>query len=376
MKAITIQANTVSELEKKTTEKIQGDFKPTLAFVFASFTQDLEGISRFFNSLKIQVAGVSTSGEIENRGSFEESISVMLLQIPESYFKLILEEVKEGNIAVAAKNIATSTLNTFKKPGLIIFSGGISLDGQQIVDGIKSNISGEIPLYGGLAGDNLKMQGTYVFNQEKKSDNCLLAVVLDQEKVELHGITTSGWVAVGTEKVVTKSEGNIVYTIDDQPALDVFAKYFGLNKEGIIDVASEIGARFPLQLVREDGSTVLRAPLFAIAENKSLVFAGTVPQGSLVKFSVAPDFDIIEKAIDHVSSYKSSIPQVDAVLMVSCAARKISFGPMVDDEIEGIQKIWNAPLAGFFAYGEIGKKEDASSDFHNETISLITIKEK
>ncbi len=42
--------------------------------------------------------------------------------------------------------------------------------------------------------------------------------LLSEDKIAVKGIATCGWQAIGT--TVTKSEGNIVYTIDDKPALD------------------------------------------------------------------------------------------------------------------------------------------------------------
>jgi len=32
----------------------------------------------------------------------------------------------------------------------------------------------------------------------------------------------------------------------------------------------------------------------------------------------------------------------------------MSLGSMVEEEIKGIQNLWNKPLAGFFSYGEVG----------------------
>ena len=49
----------------------------------------------------------------------------------------------------------------------------------------------------------------------------MVCIAIDEAKVAVKGIATCGWKAVGTEKTVTKSEGNHVYTIDDTPVLDI-----------------------------------------------------------------------------------------------------------------------------------------------------------
>jgi len=195
--------------------------------------------------------------------------------------------------------------------------------------------------------------------------------------VEIHGLATSGWDDIGIEKTITKSEGNIVYTIDDEPAADVFVKFFKFA--GTVDTAAEIVvmnfAQYPLQLKKDNGNVVLRAPMMVDADSKALIFAGGIPQGSKVKFSVPPGFDLIEKTADKVSALKNEIKNPDAVLMFSCKARHLALGPMTGDEAEKIRSIWNKPLIGFFTYGEIGTAKDSVCDFHNETCSMVVMEE-
>lgn len=358
-------------------ECISEGFSPTLALVFTSVIYDLDAISKPLEAKNIQTVGVTTSGEIQDSEVHEDSISIMLLDIDPTHFKVTLLERNEESAFINSQNLAKQALATFEKPVLLVFSSGVRIDGQEVVEGIKSITENKVDFYGGLAGDNLQMQNTYVFTNEKKSDNAILGIIFNEDKISVKGVSTSGWEAVGTEKRITKSEGNVVYSIDNEPALQVFSKYFGLGDIQENDVAAVIGVRFPLQLMRADGTSVLRAPLVGNKEDGSLVFAGTVPEGSMVKFSTEPDFEVIEKTIEQVADFKETQMQdADALLVVSCAARKLSFGPMVEDEIQGVQNTWNAPLIGFFAYGEIGSLKNGTCDFHNETISLIVIKEK
>ncbi|MBL0306480.1 MAG: hypothetical protein IPQ25_10735 [Chitinophagaceae bacterium] len=56
---------------------------------------------------------------------------------------------------------------------------------------------------------------------------CLIALIIDEDKISIKGLATCGWKPIGITKTVTKSEGNIVYTIDDQPALDLLMNYLG-----------------------------------------------------------------------------------------------------------------------------------------------------
>jgi hypothetical protein len=46
---------------------------------------------------------------------------------------------------------------------------------------------------------------------------------------------------------------------------------------------------------------------------------------------------------------------------------------MIAEEISAASDLWNAPLIGFFSYGEIGHNLAGTCDFYNETLSLVSI---
>jgi len=41
-----------------------------------------------------------------------------------------------------------------------------------------------------------------------------------------------------------------------------------------------------------------------------------------------------------------------------------------------VQNIWDAPLAGFFTYGEYGKSKNGNNEYHNNACCLVALKEK
>ena len=222
------------------------------------------------------------------------------------------------------------------------------------------------------------MKGSYVFSNNYESATGLIGLILDNEKINVKGLATSGWDNIGIEKTITKSVGNVVYSIDDEPAVDVFVKYFQFTEsvDNTAEIIAQNFAQYPLQLTKENGNSVLRAPLMVDIESRALIFAGGIPQGSKVKFSVQPGFDLIEKTTERVRVLKEGIPEADAMIMFSCKARHMALGPMTGDEAGMIRGIWDKPLIGFFTYGEIGTAKDSTCDFHNETCSMVILEEK
>ena len=124
--------------------------------------------------------------------------------------------------------------------------------------------------------------------------------------------------------------------------------------------------------------------MFANRKDRSLICSGNVPQGSKIKFAMPPDFDSMEKVVAECKSISDDAQQqADALIMFSCVSRYLSFGMVMKEEIEGVQKIWDAPMAGFFSYGEYGKSLSAGqagktgkNEYHNNTCCLVALKEK
>ena len=349
--------HSISELAVSLQGCIGDDFQPTLAIVFSSPTLDVSQLSNAFQQFKIDVFGCTTAGEITNNEISEKSASIMLLDIDKKYFKLhIAKASSDKSTFDVSKEGALFAKEQFVNPALLVLSGGVAIDAEQIVYGIKSVLPDEMPLFGGLAGDELALSRTIAFTHDDFTDIGNVTLVLDADKVQVEGLATSGWETLGATNVITKSEGNVVYTINDEPALDVFIKYFGFydNTGSDGELISTISAQYPLQILRDNAEPILRSPLIGNEEDGSLVLAGGVKQGDKFKFSISPGFEVIDKTIEQFGEFKEGTPKADAMILFSCKGRHTASGPLVEEEIEGINHFWKAPMVGYFSYGEIG----------------------
>lgn len=393
MKAKTIKGNSTDEIKNALQQSMADGYKPTLAIVFISVKQDKEAISRLLDEKGIQIFGATTAGEFIDGEIEEGSIVIMLLDMNPAYFKIEFVETSPATTLEDAHKLGVTGKDTFTNPAFIIANSGVSLDGEPIVEGIiqgfgksPSPSDREVTIFGGKAGDDLALESTFVFTNGKSNDNALVALIIDEDKINVSGIATCGWQAIGTTKTVTKSEGNIVYTIDDKPALDMLLNYLGveIKQEDNKDIVTFLSSwYYPLQVEREHVDPVIRTAMFANREDRSLICSGRVPQGSKIKFSLPPDFDSIDKVVSECKSIKENAQQADALIMFSCVSRYLSFGMVMKEEIEQVQKIWVAPMAGFFSYGEYGKSLSAGqagktskNEYHNNTCCLVVLKEK
>ena len=379
MKAKTIKGKSTEEIQSALKLSMTDGFKPTLAICFISKSLNRIVITNLLDAEGIHIFGCTTNGEFTDEVPEKGSAAILLLDMKKDYFHIYFHEFSKSNYREVAKEIAKKAKEKFAEPAFFIGLSHHETDGEEVLRGLEDIVGKEVNAFGGGAGDDYAFKDNFVFTNGKDSQKAIVCIAIDESKVKVEGITTCGWKAVGTEKIVTKSEGNHVYTVDNVPVLDLTAKYGGLedvtpeNK----NLTLEIAANLPLQLQREKGDPVMRPGLMVDWSDHSFYTSGTVPQGSKIRFSLPPDFDVVEKVIKGVENLKvTKMPEADAVVVFSCAGRILSFGPLMNQEIEGIKNVWNVPMAGMFSNAELGRATGGNLEMHNLTTCCIALKEK
>ncbi len=379
MKAKSIKGNSPEEIQSGLQNSMSDGFAPTLAIVFMSFSQDRDALCALLDNSGIAVFGCTTNGEFIDEVTEKGSIAILLLDINRNYFQIYFEEYPEKNYRETTNSIAKKAKETFSIPAFLIAGSNMETDAEALLFGFEDVAGKDVNVYGSMAGDDFSFSDQFVFTNGHSSSRGLVCLALDEDKIMIKGVATCGWRAVGTVRTVTKSSGNHVYTIDDIPVLDITTKYGGLenvtpDNEGLL---LEIAANFPLQLQREKGDPVMRPGLVIDWNDHSFYCSGSVPEGSKIRFSLPPDFDVMEKVIKGVENLKATqMPDADALVVFSCAGRILSLGPLMTQEIEGIKNVWNVPMLGMFSNAELARATGGNLEMHNLTTCCVALKEK
>lgn len=379
MKAKSIKGKFTEEIKAALAESKSDGFIPTLAICFISKSMDRTAITQLLSAEGISVFGCTTNGEFINEEPEKDSAAILLLDINRDYFQIYFEEYPEKNYREITNAIARIAKEKFSAPAFLIAGSNFETDAEALLLGFEDVAGKDVNVYGCMAGDDFTFSEQFVFTNGQASTRGLVCIALDEDKIMIKGVATCGWKAVGTVKTVTKSIGTHVYTVDDTPVLDLTTKYGGLenvspDNEGLL---LEIAANLPLQLQREKGDPVMRPGLVIDWADHSFYCSGTVPEGSKVRFSLPPDFDVMEKVIKEVKNLKATeMPEADAVVVFSCAGRILSLGPLMTQELEGIKNVWNVPMAGMFSNSELGRATGGNLEMHNLTTCCIALKEK
>ncbi len=379
MKSKSIKGKSPEEIKTALIESMADGFKPALAIVFLSVSQDRDAICKLLDAEDIAIFGATTSGEFIDEVTEKGTVVMLLLDIKKDHFQIYLDDFHEKNFREIASGIAKKAKGKFLKPAFLISASHLETDAEQLLFGFEDVVGKDVNVYGGMASDDYTFTEQFVFTNGKASNQGIVALALDEDKILIKGKATCGWKAVGTEKTVTKSEGNHVYTVDDIPVLDLTVKYGGVKNVSPDNTGLmlEIAANLPLQLQREKGDPVMRPGLLVDWSDRSFYCSGSVPQGSKIKFSLPPDFDVMETVIKGAEDLKNTeMPEADAIIVFSCAGRILVFGPMMNMEIEGLKKIWNVPMVGMFSNAELARATGGNLEMHNLTTCCVVLKEK
>jgi hypothetical protein len=378
MNSIAFNFKKISELESfLSLPENKGNF--TLGITFNSPLINSIEIVNVFNKFNIDLIGCTSAGEISNDLFIEDSCSVVLMQIAKSKYKIISKKCEGVDYTSEAATLGKEAKNIFSNPSIVFYASGVGLNGESVLDGIKQSFPENTIIFGGIAADYLNFHGIKSYSNEGVNENGICSIVFDGDKIKITGMSFSGWNELGKDHTITKSKGNVIYEVDDKPALDLFNLYF-TNIEYKQNDSNEklftIPSVYPLKIKDKENIELLRAILMYDFENKSLILGGGVDEGQEFKFCPSPDFNVVEQTVEKFREFANTNSSPEVVIMDSCICRSFAFGPMMKDEIKNIYKIWNKPMAGLLTFGEIGAFSDGEScKFHNATCSLFTISE-
>ena len=376
MKTLSFTVNSSEEIHAELDSRIKDGFSPDLAFVFASARQGIHKISKAFKNYDIHVVGSSSGGNIladrSEKVIYEYSIVISLVELDENCYSYLSAEQGKLSDFEFGNKIGAWGSDKFENPHIIIVASGLGLNGQHLVEGIIDTAGHDITMFGGLAADDIRFEKSYVFSGQEVIENGAIALAFDPALIDIHGMAFSGWVGLGKDLTITSAESNIVYSIDNHPALEVYKKYLSVEDTDL----PAIGVEYPLLIKRDDDTYALRAMMGVDRDKKALIFAGTVPQDSIVTFSSSPGFEVIDRTKEKINSFFETHPEADMILLFSCMARHLALGPVITEEISYPTDKWKLPVSGFFTYGEIGTNAGKQCDFFNQTYSLVILKEK
>ena len=320
-------------------------------------------------------SGCSTAGEILGRELHDDSVVAAAVDFDSTKIRSSSAPVTVASSFDTGAKLARDLVEPGGLRGMFVLSDGLDINGSELTRGINSVVPDGVPVTGGLAGDGDRFSRTWVLVDGKPTEGHATAVGFYGESVRIGHGSKGGWTMFGPERLVTKSEGNVLYELDGQPALRLYKEYLG-------ELASDLpasGLLFPLALCTDgDDKELVRTILAVDDEAESLTFAGEIPTGHRAKLMQA-SFERLLDGAEGAAEYALERTSRNAKLSIaiSCVGRRLVMGERAEDELEATLHVLPPDISqiGFYSYGEISPFLEGSCDLHNQTMTLTTIGE-
>lgn len=371
-----------------------GTHKIDLAIVFSSVDLACVNLLKTINaSLKgrVPIVGASSAAIIANQGIFTHGLEVMLISLPAnmSFNVACVKDIKAKTALNAGRELGEKLISGFqniRRDLSMIFSDGLIGEGSNLIYGLQERLGKSAPLVGASASDNMRFSKTYVyFNQEVLTDSAI--GILWGGKLNFGLGIKHGWKPLGKQRVITKSEGNIIYEIDGEPAARLYEKYLACDLLELQKEIRRISILYPIGMYLPGEQEYLLRNILSIENNGSLRLQGNVIQEAVVRLMIGTKESCLNAtrlALDEAKIILfgpvgdiSGAHTRNVVFVFDSVSRFMLLRKEAGGELEIIKNSFSngAAIVGLYTYGEQAPLKAISYQgqayFHNQTIAIV-----
>ncbi len=352
-----------------------GVSKPDLVFMFASIGYDQRSVLRAVRETTggAPLSGCSVEGTIDGDNADESNFSVLVTAVSSEELRWTngLATGLSADSCALGKQVAKELLPHLSADtiGLFVFPDGLTYDIDNFFAGLEGDLPSDrfLPLWGGGAGNNLNLgKPTYQYCDDEVVSDGVSYALLSGEAQTAWAISHS-LIPIGGERIVTRSEGNVIYEIDGKPATEVLKEY--LPEDALTEdrdwlrYAISLALSFRAPSYMKDEEYVVRGvPQLSLTDG-SITVQTEVQEGTSIWFS-SRDKEKITTGFDRMAAQireQLDGAQPELVFQFECVTR----GKLMFRDQEKLQLLKrfrrsvgpDVPWVGFYTIGEIGPVE-------------------
>ena len=356
--------------------KKAGVDRPDFVFMFASIGYDQHTVLRAVREAtgEAPLTGCSVEGTIDGDDADESHFSVLVTAVSSEELRWHngLATGLSADSCALGKGVAKDLLSHLSAVtiGLFIFPDGLTYDIDNFFAGLEGDLPSDrfLPIWGGGAGNNLDLgKPTYQYCDDEVVSDGVSYALLSGEARPAWAIGHS-LIPIGGERIVTRSQGNVIYEIDGKPATAVLKEY--LPEDALTEdrdwlrYAISLALSFRAPSYMKDEEYVVRGvPQLSLTDG-SITVQTEVKEGTSIWFS-SRDKEKITTGFDRMAAQiKEQLDgaQPELVFQFECVTR----GKLMFREQEKLQLLKrfrqsvdpDVPWVGFYTIGEIGPVEE------------------
>ena len=365
----------ITEVIDQCTNSLAG-IKPQAGILFTAIDFDhaliLQKIQQTFPGMAL--IGGTTNGEVSSMLEFQQDSLTLMLFASDTVeiWAGLGRNAAHAPDQAAHEAITQAKANSSAPPKLCLtFPESLTSSGVLILEGLKRSLGKDIPVIGGMTADDYTFEQTYQFFQDQVVRDAVPVLLFSGDLLISHGVA-SGWTPISPKSRLTKVQGNVVYEIEGQRAVDFYQQYLGP------ETFTANYAIHALAVFEDQDRFYMRAPNGYDSETGSVTFFADLPEQAIVQITDASREDILRASETSLQEAIAHYPgtEPNSALLVSCAARRRILGTLTSQEYQLAKTYLPQGLqcCGFYAYGEIAPlKQHQPSKFHNKTFVTLLL---
>ena len=264
--------------------------------------------------------------------------------------------------------------------GIFVLGDGTRLNGSALLRGMSDAVRRDIPVSGGLAGDDARFEETLVAANAPPRPGIVAALGFYGDGVQLTTGVAGGWTVFGPHRRITRSEGNVLFELDGEPALDLYRRYLGDEAQGLPGTA----LLFPMRVYHPDRPEhdIVRTVLGIDDARSSMTLAGDIPTGWVAQLMRSTVGRLTAAAATAARDAVQASRHGDApglAMLVNCIGRRLAMGERHIEETEDVLAQLPRTIAplGFYSHGEMAAHPTSRTlELHNQSLVVTLVTER
>jgi hypothetical protein len=174
---------------------------------------------------------------------------------------------------------------------------------------------------------------------------------------------------------------NIVYEIDDLPAVNIYKEYFSFDLARLRKELKRISILYPLCIYLSPEEGYVLRNILSLDDNGALVFQGNIPEGSLIRLMISTKESCLAATQQALEEIKQDLSgrMINLVFVFDSVSRYKLLGRQASKELDILKNYLgkDTPIVGIYTFGEHAPLKainyQGRAYFHNQSISILAV---
>lgn len=260
-------------------------------------------------------------------------------------------------------------INEIKNCTALVLIDGLSDKVKELTDTIFNRLGTNVKYIGGGAGFYDLRHKPCIFNNNGLHENVLyICVVKSKVKLEVN----HGWKVLDGPYKITKSNNNILSTLDTYPAFEVYRDIIQ-EYEGITLYKSDFfvyAKAYPFGITNNSQYDIIVRDPIMLNDKDEIVCVNNIPQNANLYILNGNIDTLLDSSLEIAQNCVKDVSYKYIPLLFDCVSRAMFMEDRFEEELTNIQNKLKFPVEGAICIGEIASQKNGNLIIHNKSTVL------